>query len=150
MRWYLDDKLPDAKTEADAPPDPDYRVLAKRKTNYTKLDYVQFRFDKGMLIPEIQETCEPGLMASLHKQKALRVVLAAIRSLKSMNIRMTEGNASPQYLPKLAVQYKLNEGCTKAELDAAMRAAMLSGSITKGIVGKYQNRSPIEGLCLPE
>ena len=150
MRWYLDDKLPDAKGEPDAPPDPDYRVLAKRKTNYTKLDYIEFRFDEGALIASMPESTEPGLMANLHKQKATRVVLSAIRRLKEMGIRMTEGNASPQYLPKLAIQYKLNEGCTKAELDAAMRTAMLDKKIIKGIVGIYSNRSPMEGLCLPE
>jgi len=146
MRWYLDDKLPDQAADADAKPDPDYRVLAKRKTNYTRLDYVEFRFEAGALNPILPETAEPGLMANLAKKKALRVILAAAERLTEMGIRMTEGTGSPQYLPKLAAQYKLNEGCSKAELADAMRQAMLDRQITKGIVGKYQNRAPMEGL----
>jgi len=146
MRWYLDDKLPDKAPDSESPPDPDYRVLSKRKTNYTRLDYVEFRFDKGTLLPITPETTEPGLMSSLHRQKALRVVVQAAQRLTEMGIHMTESTASPQYLPKLSLQYKLNEGLSKTELAEALRAVMLSGTITKGIVGKYQNRAPKEGL----
>lgn len=146
MRWYLDDKLPDKAPDSELPPDPEYRVLSKRKTNYTRLDYIEFRFDKGVLLPANAETTEPGLMASLQKQKALRVIVAAAMRLTEMNLRMTEGTGSPHYLPKLAIQYKLNEGLSKTELAEALRAVMLSGTITKGIVGKYQNRAPMDGL----
>ena len=85
-------------------------------------------------------------MATRAKKKALRVILATAERLTEMGIRMTEGTGSPQYLPKLATQYKLNEGCSKPELAEAMRQAMLDRQITKGIVGKYQNRAPMEGL----
>lgn len=150
MRWFFDDKMPDVKSDDDAPIDENYRVLAKRKTNYSRTDYIEFRYHEGNFIPVLPETTEPGLMAKLHQQKALRVVLSAVNRLKAMGMRMAEGSSSPQYLPKLIIKFNLNEGCIKAELDAAMRTAMLEKKIIKGVVGTYPNRSPMEGLCLSE
>lgn len=149
MRWYLDDKMPDAQGDPDSPPDPDYRVLAKRKTNYTKLDYVEFRFNEGALLPVVPEIVEPGLMSSLQKQKATRIILGAIKRMAEMGTRCTDANNSPQYLPKLVMEYKLNEGCTKREMAEAMRDALLAQKIVKGVVGTYPNRNPMEGLKLP-
>lgn len=149
MRWYLDDKLPDSKADPDSPPDPDYRVLAKRKTNYTRLDYVQFHFAEGMMAPEIPETeGGPGITDSIRKQQAMRIIIAAAKRLAEMGLRMTDGVASPQFLPKMAVDYKLAEGRTKRELADAMRAAMLDGKIIKSVVGKYPNRMPRDGLIV--
>ena len=149
MRWFFDDKLPDAKnTDTDEKPDENYRVLAKRKTNYSHNDYIEFNFAEGSLVPVLPETTEPGLMASLNKQKALRVIISSARRLTEMGLRTTEGVSSPQYLPKLAIQYKLHEGLTKRDLADALRAAMLSGSLAKGVVGKYANRAPMEGLIV--
>lgn len=149
MRWYLDDKLPDVKGDPDSPPDSDYRVLAKRKTNYTKLDYVEFKFNEGVLIPVLPEIVEPGLMTSLQKQKATRIILNAIKRMAEMGNRCTDANNSPHYLPKLAMEYKLNEGCTKREMAEAMRDALLAQKIVKGVVATYPNRNPMEGLKLP-
>ena len=148
MRWYLDDKLPDAQADSDAPPDPDYRVLAKKKTTSTRLDYVQLRFSEGILVPEQIEQGEPGIMDSIRKAQSLRIIINAAAKLAGMGMRMTDGNTSAQFLPKLALDYKLGEGRTKRELADAMRAAIMGGKLTKGVVGKYPNRSPMEGLLV--
>ncbi len=149
MRWYLNDKMPDAKVDQEGAPDPDYRVLAKRKNNYTTSDYVEFRFKEGILVPILPENMGPGLMQSLHKQKSSRVLFQALRTLTEMGTRCTDSPNSPAFLPKLVLEFKLSEGCTKRELSEAMWEAMIAQKIVKGPVGKYSNRNKSEGLKLP-
>ena len=145
MRWYLDDKLPDAHADPESAPDPDYRVLAKRKTNYTRLDYVQFRFNDGVLVPEQIEQSEPGLMATLRKRKARSTILTAITKLAE--VRLYGNNTSGRYyLPHLIVENKLNEGCTKAELSDAMRELVMSKNIEMAELGKDAKKRIISGL----
>jgi len=145
MRWYLDDKLPDAHADPEATPDPDYRVLAKRKTNYTRMDYVQFRFNEGVLVPELQEQGEPGLMATLRKRKARATILSAISRLAE--VKLYGNNTSGRYyLPHLILENKLGEGCTKTELADAMRELVMSKNIEMGDVGKDGKGRRIHGL----
>ena len=65
-----------------------------------------------------------------------------------MDVRTTDGKTSPAYLPRIVLDYQLGDGCTKSELEKAMRNAMLEGKIVRGVIGKYSNRSPKEGLML--
>lgn len=145
MRWYLDDKMPDAKPDEDAPPDRDYRVLAKRKANYTVKDYVGMRFQDGVLVADIQHESDPGLMATLRKRKAKSIIVAAITKLAAVETWCND-SLGRNYLPTVLLQNKLADGLTKAELADAMRAMILSGELTRDVVGKNAGRKPIYGL----
>lgn len=145
MRWYLDDKMPDARMDEDAPPDPDYRVLAKRKANYTVKDYVAMRFSDGVLLADAQEGGEPGLIASIRKRKARQVIISAITKLAAVQTWCND-SLGRNYLPTVLLQNKLAEGLTKGELSDAMRVMILSGELTRDIVGKNAGRKPIFGL----
>lgn len=145
MRWYLDDKMPDQRSESEGDPDQDFRVLAKRKFNYTRRDYVQLRFGDGVLVPEQLENSSPGLMQHLRKRKARTVILSAIRKLTA--VRIFGGNQPGRnYLPHLIIENKLSEDCTKAELSEAMRAMILAQEIEMSDLGKNAARHRIYAL----
>lgn len=146
-RLYLGRTLPDQQRNEDEDSDDAVRYLSRRKSNYSPRDWRRVTFKDGVLVPDEIEA-GGGLMNSLRKQKAERVVIEAARRLQQMGTRMTDGSTSPQFLPKLIVEHKLSEGCTKRELADAMRQAMLDGKLTRGVVGKYQNRLPMHGLMV--
>ena len=145
MRWYLDDKLPDHGQDNSSEPDPDYRVLAKRKFNYTRADYVQFRFLDGVLAPQEIEQGEPGLMQNLRKRKARNVIAAALPKLAEVEIFCNDAPGR-NYLPTIILDNRMGEGCSKAELTEAMRAMILAKELTRNIVGKNAARKAIHGL----
>lgn len=124
MRWYLDDKLPDQTADPNDKPDQDYRFLSKRKTNYTRLDYVEFKFESGVLVPQQQESGDPGIIRYLRAKRAKTVVTNAVKQLAEVGIY---GNDSfgRIHLPKVILENKLGESITKAELAEAMRELVL-------------------------
>jgi len=67
-----------------------------------------------------------------------------------MGQQPTDGETSPNFLPKLLGQFKLNEGRTKRDLSAAMRRLQTDGVLHKGVVGQYANRSKKLGLTLSD
>ena len=147
MRWYLDDKLPDQHTNQDSSPDPDYRVLAKRKTNYTRLDYVQFKFGDGILIPDQMEESAPGFMQNLRKRRTLTIIIEAIAKLGA--VKIYGNNTSGRYfLPHLILENKLGEGRSKSELADAMRALVLEKNIEMSEIGRSAQRKIISGLII--
>ncbi len=144
-RLYLGRSLPDQPDEDDAGDDA-VRYLARRKANYSARDWRRFRFADGVLVPDAVELDGAGIVGQLREARAERVVLDAARRLAEMGLRFTDGSTSPQFLPRLILEYKLAQGCSKSQLAAAMREAMLAGSITRAVVGNYSNRSPMYGL----
>ena len=88
------------------------------------------------------------MVGHLREQHTEKVVIEAIQKLSGMGIHAAEGQRSPQYLPKLILEYKLGNGQTKPELATAMRKLLTDGKITKSIVGKNANRTPKEGLVI--
>lgn len=146
MRWYLNDKLPDQHDTSDDA-DPDYRVLAKRKNNYTRRDYVQFRFGDGVLIPEQLEESAPGLMQNIRRRRTAAVVIEAIAKLADAKV-YGNNNSGRYYLPKLILENKLSEGRSKAELGEAMRALIMEKKIEMSEIGRSAQRKIISGLIV--
>jgi hypothetical protein len=148
-RFYLGRSLPDQKPgEADDDLDDTVRFLARRKANYSARDWRRFTFANGVLVPDEVEAAG-GMVAHLRTQRAEQVVLDGARRLRAMGVRVTDGATSPQYLPRVLLDYKLADGCTKRELSNATRAAMLDGKLVRAKVGQYAgNRSPMFGLVV--
>ncbi len=143
-RLYLGAKLPDQKTDEDEEPNSNVRYLARRKANYSAKDWRRFNYEDGVLVPD--EVAAGGMIEGIRKNVCEKLVLAAILRLAEMGITGTESRASPQYLPKLIMDYKLGEGNSRNDLTTAMRAQMLAGRIIKVEIGQYSNRSPRYGL----
>lgn len=148
-RLYLGSKLPDEKPDPDQEVNADERYLCRRKSNYSSKDWRRFTYEQGVLVPEAIQS-GGGLIGHLREQAAEKIVLEAIQKLTSMGIYANEGTRSPQYLPKLIMDYKLGNGQTKPDLASAMRKLLTDGKLTKSVVGKNANRTPREGLTIAQ
>lgn len=146
-RLYLGSSLPDQKPDPDQEVNLDERYLCRRKANYSHKDWRRFTYNAGVLVPEAVEA-PSGLIGRMREQHTEKVVLDAIQKLADMGIHAAEGQRSPQYLPKLILEYKLCNGQTKPELAGAMRKLLTDGKIIKSVVGKNTNRTPKEGLTI--
>jgi hypothetical protein len=144
LRLYLGAKLPDAAPE-DGEPDDDVRFLFKRKANYTAKDYHRLTLQNGVLVPDAPEPEEMG-NPYYRKRQAERVVVEALRKLTEMGRHPSDGSTSPEYLPRLMVQFHLNEGLSRKDLTAAMHELMVAGRLKRGVVGQYANRHDRFGL----
>jgi RecA-family ATPase len=144
-RLYLGSHLPDQKPAADEEPDDDVRYLARRKANYSAKDWRRFTFRAGVLVPDSVDPSS-GMVAVLRERGAERVVLHGLQRLIAMKLDASEASSTRRYLPTMLLEFKLNEGMSKAELAQAMRRLMTSGAIMRAEIGRYANRAPKFGL----
>lgn len=149
-RWYLGRKLPDEKNAAaedEGTADDDHtRWLCRRKANYSARDYVRLEYRDGVFVPDVPEDTGGGLMQHLRAKRADSVIVEGFRQLRDMGKTASDATTSPNYLPRLLLQMKLADGCTKAELADALNRALVGGKFRRGEVGRYGNRAPKEGL----
>lgn len=150
MRWYMGEKLPDEQEHnGDDEPDSSVRFLCKRKANYTALDYVQLNYNEGVFKVNRANGANgadgSGLTGSLRFRQAQRVVLDGLAKLTKMG--MSAGSTKgPNFLPNLIAEYKLNEDLGRGDIKNAMQSLMLAGTLIRGVVGQYPNRTPKYGL----
>lgn len=145
-RWFLGRRLPG---EAEQQDDGDgARYLCRRKANYAAADWLRLDYVDGLLVPAAAaDLLQPdGRTRAEHGQD---VVLAALRRLREMGRFPTDGATSPDYLPRLAIEFQLNAGLSRRDLAAAMRNLMVAGRLQRGVVGKYANRNDRFGLLIP-
>ncbi len=145
-RLYLGATLPGEKPDPEASLDDKVRYLARRKANYSPKDWRRMTYADGALTPDAVESSGGGLIASINAGKAERVLIAGLQKLATMGVHGSSGNRSPNFLPKLLGEYKLDDGLPSRDLSAAMRSLMLSGRLKQETVGKSQNRNAIKGL----
>jgi hypothetical protein len=146
-RLYLGRTLPDADQKEHEPAEDDtVRYLCRRKANYTTRDWRRLHFRDGVMVPEVT----PELITGRgHSSDYIRgVIERAVRKLAEMGEYGTASSASPNYLPKLALNYKLLERLTQKEFTAGMHDMRKDGQLIVKVVGKYGNRNPREGLVL--
>lgn len=148
-RLYLGSQLPDQKPDPDQEVNADERYLCRRKANYSNKDWRRFTFEHGVLVPEAVQT-NAGIVGHIRDQHAEKIVIEALQKLSSMGIYANEGQRSPQYLPKLIMEYKLGNGQSKPDLAQAMRRLLTDGKLTKTVVGKNANRTPRQGLTIAQ
>lgn len=150
MRWYFGAKLPDQEKDESDPPADGERFLSKRKTNYSVRDFRRFTYDNGVLIPDQESGLPPAHDMKMRTLHAEGVIMRAIPVLTAMGKFPTDGSTSPEYLPKLILEFKLGEGMQKKELGIVMRGLMVLGRIRRAQIGAYSNRNPRIGLVLSE
>ena len=151
-RMFLSDRQPDAHLfdREDEVPTGELRYLSKRKTNYSARDLRTFHYENGVLVPQEPLGACGGLADSIRHRRDERIVTDGFKRLVEMGQQPTDGETSPNFLPKLLGQFKLNEGRTKRDLSAAMRRLQTDGVLHKGVVGQYANRSKKLGLTLSD
>jgi hypothetical protein len=104
---------------------------------------------QGLLIPDEAATSHVGgLVQALDQRKAEEVCVAGFRSLQAGGIAPSDKRNSGDYLPRLMTEQGLGCGFGKSELAKAMNRLMGRGTFVRGVVGRYSNRNPKEGLVL--
>ncbi len=124
-------------------------VLDLQKSNHGRAGHsIRLTWDENahLFLPDAAEIGGDGIVGHLQGARAERIVLDAARRLAALGLQFTDGSTSPRFLPRLILEYKLGQGATKSQLAAAMREAMLAGTITREQIGKYSNRAPMFGL----
>jgi hypothetical protein len=146
-RLYLGRTLPDAEQSDDVPAEDDtVRYLCRRKANYSARDWRRLQFRDGVLVPD--EPMPTGTKVS--GEFARDVVARAVRKLAEMREYGVASGGSPNYLPKLAKNYKLLENLSEKQFAAVMRDMRTEGLLILAVVGQYANRSKREALVLAE
>lgn len=147
MRWFLSDKLPDQKTEDDEQPSDTIRFLAKRKTNYTNLDYMQLDIQQGAFRLLSGEIGDNSMMTSLRIMRCKSIILASIPRIAAEGLISSEA-PSVNYLPKQIIAHGWHEGHTTGELRKAMMELFSEQKIRRGEVGRDTARRPRMGLVV--
>jgi RecA-family ATPase len=149
-RMFLTDRPPDAAIgEDDAEPNGEMRYLARRKANYSARDLRSFTYENGVLVPQEPARARDRPFGYLEERRDERIVLDAFRHLTNgLAQQPTDGETSPNFLPKLISQFKLNEGRQRRDLAGAMRRLMNDGKLKRELIGQYGNRNPRYGLVL--
>jgi hypothetical protein len=154
MRWFLGSRLPDQPhdpQEEDGTDHSTVRFLCKRKANYSAQDFVRFRMDHGLLVPDHQpQEGISGVVSALDERRAEEVCIAGFQSLRGMGLLPTDAKQAQDYLPKNIVQKRLNSGYSVRDLAKAMNRLMTAGKFMRGDVGHYSNRTARKGLVLVE
>jgi hypothetical protein len=146
-RLYLGTREPDAPPDEQEDLDTNVRILARRKANYApRRDLRRYTYDNGVLVPDPIEQGGAGIVGLIREKNAERIVIAAVPRLADLGVDVSNQSNAAGYLPKMIMEYKLAEGATKAELAAAMCAAMVAGKLVRGEVGKYTNGTAKFGL----
>lgn len=147
MRWYMGNKLPQEDGEDSAPEDPNVRYLCKRKTNYTVKDFKKLTYEDGVFKPE----SEVGEFTQRYSQGsrvdgAEEIVIETLKRFAEVDIRVTDGRTSPDFMPKRMREMRLMGTYTTREVADAIGRLRLSGRIIEGPVGKSVNRTAKAGL----
>lgn len=149
-RLYLGATLPDAKAgpNGDSEPADDVRYLSRRKANYSPKDYRRMTYKDGALTPDNPDILDGGLVGQIRHENAKRAVLQGLEKLAAMGLHGSDGPRSPNFLPKMLAEFKLDSGMQSRDLTAAMREMMTEGKLRRETIGKSQNRNAIKGLVI--
>ncbi len=143
-RLYLGRRLPDREPEeGDDAADDTVRYLARRKANYSASDFRKLAYTDGVFAPEVTPR---QTFAGNGSEFAQDTVLRTVRKLADLDMHGNASTRSPDFLPRLAGQYKLLDGLTPREFTSAMRELIVLGRLVSQPVGRYPNRNPKLGL----
>ena len=144
-RWFFGRTMPD---DDNPPTDENTRFLSRRKSNYSSLDAIKLEFDNVRLIFSKAEAESADNRRALHPARAEKMIVDAIRELAKQNIHTSEGSRQSNYLIKEMTRRNWASPAQNRALEQAMFRLMQAGQIRREVVGRYQNRSPKEGLVI--
>ena len=144
-RLYLGATLPNTKPDPDAAPDDTVRYLSRRKANYSPKDWRRMTYADGALTPDTLID-SGGIVGTIKRDLVRRIVRSGLGKLSAMGLYPSGGQKSPYFLPKLLVEYKLDEGISARDLAASMRELMTEGVLRLETIGKTKSRNAIRVL----
>ena len=131
-RHYLFE--PDA--EPDEPPDPNARILERKKANYAaRGDQIRLRWHNGVIIPD--QASEPG-MTAMGKVDARTVFLDLVREMDGQNRPVSATGRASNYAPRLFETLPNEQRCgfRKADFERAMNTLLRDGKIKNAPYGR--------------
>jgi len=125
------------------PPDPDARVLTRKKANAARRDEtIELRWRDGVFVPKNIST---GIIGSIERQTCERVFLDLLDKVTAEGRLVSESHNAPNYAPKLFGRRPDREGFQKADFDRAMQRLFAERKIA---VSTYRNASRHERDCI--
>jgi putative DNA primase/helicase len=124
-RQYLFEPDP----EPNEPPDPNARILERKKANYAaRGDQIRLRWHNGAIIPD--RASEPGVTA-MGKVDARAVFLDLVREMEVQNRPVSATARAPNYAPRLFETLPNEQRCgfRKADFERAMNTLLRDGKI---------------------
>jgi len=118
------------EAEANEPPDPDLRVLMRKKANYARRDdRIELRWIDGVLA-----ATEParGIFAAADRQHAVRVFLDLLDKTMREGQFVSHSVHAGNYAPRLFAKRPEKEGRNRADFERAMQALFAADKIKVG------------------
>jgi RecA-family ATPase len=117
------------KTEPDEPPDPNGRILERKKANYaSRNDELKLRWHNGVIIPD--QANEPG-MTSMGKVDARAVFIDLVREMSHQNRPVSASSKAGTYAPRVFEKLPNEQryGFRRADFERAMNTLFRDGKI---------------------
>lgn len=150
-RWYFGRSLPDEQAKEpsaiDADTDPNARVLARRKSNYSGLDTLQMQYSPnlGLLTYDTEVKAPDRLM---HPARAEGIVLEALAKLQAMGVPTSAAPRANNFLITEMRRRGMLQATNKAELTRALYRLQEHGRVVMGDFGRGENRHKRTGLMV--
>jgi hypothetical protein len=150
MRWFMGYRVPGKKPDdGDDAENSDVRWLARRKANYTSKDVAQFKFERGLFVPQDQVIAE--FDATTQLEKAERVLIDGMFKLKDAGIVPSDVKQNGGYVPKQLVDKNWSDGFKKQDLEKAMHSLMGKGTLRRDEkAGRGTDRHWKSGLVIAQ
>jgi RecA-family ATPase len=127
---YLETRRP----EEGEPPEPDLRVLTRKKSNAARRDEtIDLRWEKGVFVPVGATT---GILASIERRNCEQVFLRLLDKTTAEGQPVSPNTRSGNYAPKLFSRRPDRERFQKADFAWALQALFAAGEIINEPYGR--------------
>jgi RecA-family ATPase len=135
------------KTEPNEPPDPNARIIDRKKANYaSRNDELRLRWRNGVIIPD---TANEAGMTAMGKFDAKAVFLDLVREMDGQNRPVSSsprsGNYAPREFEKLPSEHRY--GFRKADFERAMNALFRDRKIENVPYGRKGDERTKIAVC---
>jgi RecA-family ATPase len=125
------------------PPDPDARVLTRKKANAARRDEtIELRWRDGVFVPKNIST---GIIGSIERRTCERVFLDLLDRSIAEGQHLSHNSRAGNYAPRVFALRPDRERFAKADFERAMQSLFAGRQVT---IGKYQNGSRHELDCI--
>jgi RecA-family ATPase len=137
------------KADKGEPPEPDLRVLTRKKSNAARRDEtIELRWKDGVFVPIHAPT---GILGSIERRTCERVFLDLLDKTTAEEQPVSSNSRAGNYAPRLFETRPDQERFTKANFERAMQALFSSGKIANEDYGRKSDmRSRIVSQHHPE
>ena len=131
------------KLEEGEPPDPDARILTRKKSNAARRDEtIELRWSNGVFTATQTPT---GILASIERRTAERVFLELLDRTTVERQYVSNNSRTGNYAPRIFALRPDRERFKRADFERAMQALFASKQI---VIGRYKGGSRHEHDCI--